>query len=109
MKEEITIGDLAARTQHVVGRENDVVRSQLTRNRVTILTGTARLADDHLIEVHDGPGRVCQVSAEKIVIATGTRPPGRAASPSTSARSSTPTGLSISRGFPGPWWWRAPG
>ncbi|HTP16243.1 MAG TPA: FAD-dependent oxidoreductase [Streptosporangiaceae bacterium] len=74
MKEEITIGDLAARTQHVVGRENDVVRSQLTRNRVMILTGTARLADDHLIEVHDGAGRVCQVSAEKIVIATGTRP-----------------------------------
>jgi NAD(P) transhydrogenase len=74
VKEEITIADLAARTQHVVGRENDVVRSQLTRNRVTILTGTARFADDHLIEVADSDNRIRQVSAEKIVIATGTTP-----------------------------------
>src|SRR6266481_3229997 len=29
VKEDITIADLAARTQHVVGRESDVVRSQL--------------------------------------------------------------------------------
>src|SRR6266536_1641660 len=40
MKDEITIADLSARTQHVVSRENDVVRSQLTRNRVSIVTGT---------------------------------------------------------------------
>ena len=40
VKDEITIADLTARTQHVVGRENDVVRSQLTRNGVTILAGT---------------------------------------------------------------------
>ena len=43
VKDEITIADLAARTQHVVGREIDVVRSQLSRNRVTILTGTGPL------------------------------------------------------------------
>jgi NAD(P) transhydrogenase len=48
VKDEITIADLAARTSHVVGREMDVVRSQLTRNRVTIMTN--------------------------IVIATGTKP-----------------------------------
>src|SRR5246500_4694403 len=41
VKDDITIGDLTARTKHVVSKENDVVRSQLTRNRVTILTGTA--------------------------------------------------------------------
>src|SRR5713101_3892521 len=40
MKDEITIADLSARTQHVVSRENDVVRSQLMRNRVRIATGT---------------------------------------------------------------------
>src|SRR5207245_640134 len=40
VKDDITIADLAARTQHVVGREIDVVRSQLSRNRVVILTGT---------------------------------------------------------------------
>ncbi len=40
VKEDITIGDLMARTQHVVSRENDVVRSQLSRNRVTVVPGT---------------------------------------------------------------------
>jgi NAD(P) transhydrogenase len=34
VKDEITIADLAARTQHVVGREIDVVRSQLFRNHL---------------------------------------------------------------------------
>ena len=42
VKDEITIADLTARTTHVVTRENDVVRSQLTRNRVAIIPGTAR-------------------------------------------------------------------
>jgi NAD(P) transhydrogenase len=73
VKDEITIADLAARTTHVVGRETEVVRSQLTRNRVTILTGSARFTDPHTVEVDDG-GRTRVASADKIVIATGTRP-----------------------------------
>ena len=74
VKDDITIADLAARTRHVVGRENDVVRSQLSRNRVAVLSGTARFADPNTIEVDDADGRVRKVSAEKIVIATGTKP-----------------------------------
>jgi NAD(P) transhydrogenase len=73
VKEEITIADLAARTEHVVGREADVVRSQLSRNRVAVLTGTASFVDPHTLEVDDG-GRLRRASAENIVIATGTRP-----------------------------------
>jgi NAD(P) transhydrogenase len=73
VKEEITIADLAARTQHVVGREADVVRSQLSRNRVAILNGTASFVDPHAVEVDDG-GRRHRATAESIVIATGTRP-----------------------------------
>ena len=74
LKDEITLADLAARTSHVVGREMDVVRSQLARNRVAILTGTASFADPHELEIDDGGGRLRRVTAEKIVIATGTRP-----------------------------------
>ena len=74
VKDEITIADLAARTSHVVGREMDVVRSQLSRNRVTIMTGTGSFADPHTVEIDDGAGRVRRASADKIVIATGTRP-----------------------------------
>jgi NAD(P) transhydrogenase len=74
VKDEITVGDLAARTSHVVGREMDVVRSQLTRNRVSILTGTGSFADPHTVEVDDGDGRVRRATADKVVIATGTKP-----------------------------------
>jgi NAD(P) transhydrogenase len=74
VKDEITITDLTARTTHVVSRENDVVRNQLARNRVAIIPGTARFISPHELEVADGGGRLRKVSAENIVIATGTTP-----------------------------------
>jgi NAD(P) transhydrogenase len=74
VKEEITIADLTRRTSHVVSKENDVVRRQLVRNRVSIISGTARFISPHEVEVDDGAGRLRKASAENIVIATGTRP-----------------------------------
>ncbi|MFL6072186.1 MAG: Si-specific NAD(P)(+) transhydrogenase [Mycobacteriales bacterium] len=74
VKEDITVADLAARTQHVVGREVEVIRSQLSRNHVTLLSGTGRFVEPHTIEVTDGLATGTKVTAEKIVIATGTRP-----------------------------------
>jgi NAD(P) transhydrogenase len=74
VKEDITVSDLLSRTQHVVGREVDVVRSQLSRNHVSLFAGIGRFADPHTVEVTDGTGRDRTISAEKIVIATGTRP-----------------------------------
>jgi NAD(P) transhydrogenase len=72
VKEEITVEDLAMRTRQVVDREIDIVRNQLSRNHVHLLTGTARFVDPHTVAVSGGEER--RVSAEKIVIATGTRP-----------------------------------
>ncbi|HEY3952588.1 MAG TPA: Si-specific NAD(P)(+) transhydrogenase [Streptosporangiaceae bacterium] len=74
VKEEITIADLTARTQHVVGREIEVVRSQLTRNRVHMLSGTATFADPFTVDVTDGNDRTRRVTAKNVVIATGTQP-----------------------------------
>lgn len=74
VKEEITVSDLMVRTQHVIGREVDVIRSQLSRNRVAVLQGTGRFLDPHTIGVVDDAGRETKVTAEKIIIATGTRP-----------------------------------
>ena len=74
VKEEITIGDLTARTSHVVGREVDVIRSQLTRNGVAILPGMGRFTDPHTVQVSDGSGQERSVTADKIVLATGTTP-----------------------------------
>src|ERR1700759_1829369 len=75
VKEDITIADLTARTQHVVSREADVVRNQLSRNRVTLIPGLAHFAEPNVIEVDKGDdGTNRRVSAANIVIATGTRP-----------------------------------
>ncbi|WP_213454105.1 Si-specific NAD(P)(+) transhydrogenase [Rhizomonospora bruguierae] len=74
LKDDITVGDLAARTQHVIGREVDVIRSQLVRNRVQLITGTGRFHDPHTIVVAQGEGGDHKVSAEKIIVAAGTRP-----------------------------------
>ena len=74
LKDEITVADLTARTQHVVGREVDVIRSQLSRNHVALLAGTGRFTDDHTVAVRDATGQDRLITAEHIVIATGTRP-----------------------------------
>jgi NAD(P) transhydrogenase len=80
VKENITPADLLARTQHVIGKEREVVRSQLIRNRIELYTGHGRFIDKHtvLVEGQQGVERVA-VSGRYIVIATGTkpaRPPG---------------------------------
>jgi NAD(P) transhydrogenase len=74
VKDEITVADLTARISHVISRENDVVRSQLARNHVTIIGGLAYFVGPHALEIDDGAGRIRKVTADKIVIATGTRP-----------------------------------
>jgi NAD(P) transhydrogenase len=73
VKDEITVGDLGMRTQHVIGREIQVIRSQLSRNGVTMLEGTGRFVDEHTIGVGEQEEEK-KVTAEKMVIATGTSP-----------------------------------
>jgi len=75
VKEDIRVADLLAQTTHVIGRETEVIRNQLTRNRVTLLHGTASFVDDHTVSVlsHED-GSQTPYTAEKIVIAVGTRP-----------------------------------
>jgi NAD(P) transhydrogenase len=74
VKENITIADLLARTQHVIGREVEVIRSQLSRNRVALLPGLGSFVDEHTVEVAEGTGNATRVTADRIVIATGTTP-----------------------------------
>ncbi len=74
LKEDINVADLTARTQHVIGREIDVIRSQLGRNHVALIPGTARFLDDHTVAVTADDGSDRKVTAERFVIAVGTRP-----------------------------------
>jgi NAD(P) transhydrogenase len=74
LKDEISIGDVAARTRQVVERERSVIRDQLLRNHVTLVEGTARFVDPHTLAVGDGDGAERRLTGEKIVLAPGSRP-----------------------------------
>ncbi len=74
VKDDITVTDLSARTQHVVAREIDVIRNQLSRNHVTLIVGTGRFVDAHQLSVVDEAGHQHDITADKIVVAVGTRP-----------------------------------
>jgi NAD(P) transhydrogenase len=66
------------RTAQVVAEETALVREQLRRNDIGLVTGDASFEDPHTVSVDDA-GHVTRVTAENIVIAVGTspaRPPG---------------------------------
>ena len=56
VKADITVQDLLARTQHVIGREVEVVRAQLLRNHVDLVSGMARFVDPHTVQVTGDAG-----------------------------------------------------
>jgi NAD(P) transhydrogenase len=73
VKEDITFDDLRVMTRQVVEREIDVIRNQMTRNHVRLLGGGARFMDAHTLSVGDAE-KAQTITADKIVIAVGTRP-----------------------------------
>ena len=74
VKEDITVQDLGSETRQVVAKEMDVVRDQLARNHVALLTGTARFTDPHAVAVTGAKNRELQVRFDNAIVAVGTRP-----------------------------------
>jgi len=74
LKDEISIQDIAVRTRQVVERERDVIRDQLARNHVAVLDGEARFVDPYTFAIVDRNGAERKVTAERIVIASGSEP-----------------------------------
>jgi NAD(P) transhydrogenase len=68
-----TAEELLARVGEVVAREVDVVERQLRRNDVDVVRGEARFLDPHTLAVTAGPDER-RITAERFVIAVGTRP-----------------------------------
>ena len=73
VKEHITVQDLSFRVQSVLTREIEVVRHQLKRNDIELYEGRAHFVDPHRIEVLTEQG-TSVLTAEKVMIACGTRP-----------------------------------
>src|SRR5262245_60822147 len=73
LKERIGKEDLSARVRLVQERELEVVRHQFRRNEVAVIQGSAQFIDPHTIRVTTESGDV-SLTAEKVLIACGTRP-----------------------------------
>ena len=80
VKEKITMADLAFRVQHVIKTEIDVTQAQLARNGIEVLTGVASFKSPTSVQVSGARG-ASEINAEKIVIATGTKPASSAKVP----------------------------
>ncbi|MEQ9348973.1 MAG: FAD-dependent oxidoreductase, partial [Alphaproteobacteria bacterium] len=79
VKDRITMDDLLFRTDQVIEREIEVVRHQMKRNGVELLSATASFADPHTLRLdyHEGRGQRT-ITAAFIIIAVGTRPSSHA-------------------------------
>src|SRR4029453_10934614 len=73
LQERISVADLASRVRTVLERETEVVRTQLKRNSIEIVDGTARFAHPHALEGGAPRGRPI-LHADQILTASGTRP-----------------------------------
>ena len=73
VKQNITMADLLYRTDHVIQHELDIVRHQLQRNRVELISAEASFVDANTVRLKYVDARGWRdVSAANIVIATGT-------------------------------------
>jgi NAD(P) transhydrogenase len=73
VKRNITIADLIYVSQQVIHHELALIRNHFDRNGVELIWGAARFHDDNILYVDHGE-TFEMISAEVIVIATGTKP-----------------------------------
>ncbi len=69
----VTAEELLHGVSEVIHRETDIVADQLNRNEVDLIRGVASFTDAHTIRIESESGSYTR-SAEKIVIAVGTKP-----------------------------------
>jgi len=73
VKDHITMADLSFRAQHVIKTEIDVIRAQLSRNGIEVITGTASFLDPFHVRVVNSHSQ-SEFEAANTIIATGTKP-----------------------------------
>ena len=74
VKKNLGAEDLLSRLHKTLDHEVDILEHQFARNGVEIMHGAARFKDAHSIEVTGPAGEVTLYTADKVVIAVGTRP-----------------------------------
>lgn len=72
---KVTIKDLYSRLNKVIEDERTIIARQFKKNGIEIIYGTARFENPHMLIVVDGEFRLTyQIKADKIILATGSKP-----------------------------------
>jgi NAD(P) transhydrogenase len=74
IEDEITVADFMYRARVVVQQELDLITGSLARYGVDVIHGHARFLDPHRVEVEGAGGTRRVLTADFVVIATGSRP-----------------------------------
>ena len=74
VKEDLTAKDLLNRLHITLTHEVEVLEHQFARNQVQTLRGAACFVDPHTIVVSSDDGEINQYTADKFLIAVGTKP-----------------------------------
>src|SRR4051812_6083682 len=85
VKQLVTMDDLLYRARHVMRTEVDVIRTQMARNGVTLLTGSASFADTHTVRI-TRDDEATDIKTQNVLIAVGTDPARPANVPFTPGR-----------------------
>jgi NAD(P) transhydrogenase len=68
------LADAVRRKGVVIAQQESVILQRLLRSGVALIPGEAAFADAHTMQVTDAVGNIRRISAEAIVLATGSRP-----------------------------------
>ncbi len=74
LKDKLDIDDLMKRLDITLNHEIEVMEHQLIRNGVTVIQGSASFVDPHRIKVEKADGHFEEYTADKFLIAVGSRP-----------------------------------
>lgn len=68
------LADAVRRKEGVIAQQESVILQRLLRSGVALIPGEASFVDAHTLQVIDNAGNTRQITAEAIVIASGSRP-----------------------------------
>lgn len=74
LKSKVTLNDLMQRLYITLKHEIEIMQDQMARNNVEVIQGIASFKDDHCLQVESAAGEISEVEADRILIATGTKP-----------------------------------
>jgi len=74
VKQDIGADDLRKRLLITLNHEVEVLEHQFARNKVSTFSGEARFVDAHTVEVVSGEGETTLFTADRFLLAVGTKP-----------------------------------